>query len=82
MIPTYVSLRMYIRRFNAPGPDSIYHLVNGRIILKKVTLPEYKRNVSVQTPGYGSFEWRYAGINPALCFVLPNASGINLFEYR
>ena len=39
---------IYPEAYNAPGADSIYHLVNGRIILKKITLPEYERNVSVK----------------------------------
>ena len=70
---------VYPAAFNAPGPDSIYHLVNGRIILKKVTLPEYKRNVSVKlrvTVASNGDRWDKSGS----CFVLPNASGINLLN--
>lgn len=65
--------------YNAPGPDSIYHLVNGRIILKKITLPDYQRNVSVKlrvTIASNGDRWDKSGS----CFVLPNASGINLLN--
>lgn len=65
--------------YNAPGPDSIYHLVNGRIILKKITLPDYQRNVSVKlrvTIVSNGDRWDKSGS----CFVLPNASGINLLN--
>ena len=70
---------VYPAAFYAPGPDSIYHLVNGHIILKKVTLPEYKRNVSVKlrvTVASNGDRWDKSGS----CFVLPNASGINLLN--
>lgn len=65
--------------YNAPGPDSIYHLVNGRIILKKITLPEYRRNVDVKlrvTIRSNGDRWDKSGS----CFVLPKASGINLLN--
>lgn len=61
------------------APDSIYHLVNGRIILKKITLPDYKRNVSVKlrvTIASNGDRWDKSGS----CFVLPKASGINLLN--
>lgn len=63
----------------APGADSIYHLVNGRIILKKITLPEYERNVSVKlkvTIASNGDRWDKSGS----CFVLPKESGINLLN--
>lgn len=53
--------------------------MNGRIILKKVTLPKYKRNVSVKlrvTVASNGDRWDKSGS----CFVLPNASGINLLN--
>lgn len=37
----------YPDNYNEADGTGVYHLVNGRIILKKITLPEYKRNVSV-----------------------------------
>lgn len=69
----------YPKGYNAPGPDSIYHLVNGRIILKKITLPDYKRNVSVNlrvTIASNGDRWDKSGS----CFVLPKASAINLLN--
>lgn len=70
---------IYPGAYNAPGPDSIYHLVNGRIILKKIMLPEYERNVSVKlkvTIASNGDRWDKSGS----CFVLPKASGINLLN--
>lgn len=61
---------IYPGAYNAPGPDSIYHLVNGRIILKKIMLPEYERNVSVKlkvTIASNGDRWDKSGS----CFVLP-----------
>ena len=61
---------IYPEAYNAPGADSIYHLVNGRIILKKITLPEYERNVSVKlkvTIASNGDRWDKSGS----CFVLP-----------
>lgn len=65
--------------YNAPGADSIIHLVNGRIILKKVTLPDYKRNVSVNlkvTIASNGDRWDKSGS----CFILPKESAINLLN--
>ena len=70
---------IYPEAYNAPGADSIYHLVNGRIILKKITLPEYERNVSVKlkvTIASNGDRWDKSGS----CFVLPKAAGINLLN--
>lgn len=70
---------VYPNAYNAPGPDSIYHLANGRILLKKVTLPAYKRNVSVNlrvTIASNGDRWDKSGS----CFVLPKASAINLLN--
>lgn len=69
----------YPAAFNEPGPDSIYHLVNGRILLKKITLPDYKRNVSLNlrvTIASNGDRWDKSGS----CFVLPKASAINLLN--
>ena len=65
--------------YSEPGADSIYHLVNGRIILKKVTLPDYKRNVSVNlkvTIASNGDRWDKSGS----CFILPKESAINLLN--
>lgn len=70
---------MYPAAYNVPGPDSIYHLMNGRIILKKITLPDYKRTVSVNlqvTLASNGDRWDKSGS----CFVLPKESGINLLD--
>lgn len=70
---------IYPAGYNAPGPDSIFHLVNGRIILKKITLPDYRRNVNLKlrvTIASNGDRWDKSGS----CFVLPNASGINLLN--
>lgn len=70
---------VYPDAYHAPGPDSIYHLVNGRIILKKITLPDYKRSVSVKlrvTLASNGDRWDKSGS----CFVLPKSSGINLLN--
>lgn len=70
---------LYPSSYTAPGPDSIYHLVNGRIILKKVTLPDYKRNVSLTlrvTVASNGDRWDKSGS----CFILPNASAVNLLN--
>lgn len=69
----------YPAAFNEPGPDSIYHLVNGRILLKKITLPDYKRNVSLNlrvTIASNGDRWDKSGS----CFVLPKASAIDLLN--
>lgn len=65
--------------YNEAGADSIIHLVNGRIILKKVTLPDYKRNVSVNlkvTIASNGDRWDKSGS----CFILPKESAINLLN--
>ena len=75
--PVCFNPEVYPGSYNAPGADSIYHLVNGRIILKKITLPDYKRNVDVKlrvTVASNGDRWDKSGS----CFILPNQSGINL----
>ncbi len=59
--------------------DGIIRLVNGRIILKKITLPEYQRNVTVKlkiTVASAGDRWDKSGS----CFVLPRESAINLMN--
>lgn len=61
------------------GADSIIHLVNGRIILKKISLPAYKRNVELTlklTLASNGDRWDKSGS----CFVLPKNSAINLIS--
>ena len=60
-------------------PDSVIHLVNGRIILKKINLPTYKRNVELTlklTLASNGDRWDKSGS----CFVLPRNSAINLMS--
>ena len=69
----------YPDNYNEADGTGVYHLVNGRIILKKITLPEYKRNVSVSlkvTLASNGDRWDKSGS----CFVLPKESVINLMN--
>lgn len=57
--------------------NGVIRLVNGRIILKKITLPEYKRSISAKlkvTISSNGDRWDKSGS----CFVLPKSSAINL----
>lgn len=59
--------------------DGVIRLVNGRIILKKITLPDYQRNVRVKlkvTVASNGDRWDKSGS----CFVLPKESVINLMS--
>lgn len=63
--------------FNAADADGIIRLVNGRIILKKIQVPHYERNVKVYiktTIASNGDRWDKTGS----CFVLPLKSAINL----
>lgn len=67
------------QNFNEANADGVIRLVNGRIILKKITLPEYKRNVDVTltvTLASNGDRWDKSGS----CFVLPKESVINLLN--
>ena len=69
----------YTGSYNAPGNDGIIHLVNGRIILKKITLPDYQRNISIKLKVMVSSNgdrWDKSGS----CFVLHKSSAINLLS--
>lgn len=69
----------YTGNYNAPDGDGIIHLTNGRIILKKITLPEYKRNIAVKlklTVASNGDRWDKSGS----CFVLPRKSAVNLLS--
>ena len=70
---------VYTGSYSAPDSTGIIHLVNGRIILKKITLPDYKRNVSVKlklTVASNGDRWDKSGS----CFVLPKSSAINILN--
>lgn len=59
--------------------DGVIRLVNGRIILKKITLPDYQRNVRVKlkvTVASNGDRWDKSGS----CFVLPKEAVINLMS--
>lgn len=63
--------------FNAADADGIIRLVNGRIILKKIQVSHYERNVKVYiktTIASNGDRWDKTGS----CFVLPRKSAINL----
>lgn len=63
--------------YNPPNEDGIIRLVNGRIILKKINIPQYKRNVNVTatlTIESNGDRWDKTGS----CFVLPKESLINI----
>ena len=66
-----------IAGFNEADADGIIRLVNGRIILKKIQVPHYQRNVKVYiktTIASNGDRWDKTGS----CFVLPRKSAINL----
>lgn len=65
--------------FSEADQNGIIHLVNGRIILKKIQIPSYKRNVSVSvkvTVASNGDRWDKSGS----CFVLPKESAVNLMS--
>lgn len=69
----------YPKAYHAAGADSIIRLVNGRIILKKITLPDYRRNIKLTariTLASNGDRWDKSGS----CFVLPKESLINLLN--
>lgn len=63
----------------AANAEGVIRLVNGRIILKKITLPDYKRNANVTlrvTVASNGDRWDKSGS----CFVLPRESVVNLMS--
>lgn len=65
--------------YSEAGQDSIIHLVNGRIILKKIQVPAYERDVTVSlklTVASNGDRWDKSGS----CFVLPKESAVNLMS--
>ena len=65
--------------FTEADADGVIRLVNGRNILKKISLPEYQRNASVSltvTLASNGDRWDKSGS----CFVLPKESAVNLLS--
>ena len=65
--------------FSEADSDGIIHLVNGRIILKKIQIPDYQRAVTVSlkvTVASNGDRWDKSGS----CFVLPKNSAVNLLS--
>lgn len=65
--------------FNEADADGVIRLVNGRIILKKISVPHYERSVRVNmkvTVASNGDRWDKSGS----CFVLPKKSAINLMS--
>ena len=65
--------------YTPANADGVIRLVNGRIILKKITLHDYKRDVDVTlkvTVASNGDRWDKSGS----CFVLPKESVINLMN--
>ena len=68
-----------ISNYEAADADGIIRLVNGRIVMKKISVPQYKRNVKVKihvTLASNGDRWDKSGS----CFVLPRESAINLLS--
>lgn len=68
-----------IANFVDADENGVIHLVNGRILLKKISLPEYKRNVTVNLKvelASNGDRWDKSGS----VFVLPKGSAINLLN--
>lgn len=69
----------YTTNFTDADDAGVIRLVNGRIILKKITLPDYQRNVSVKlklTVASNGDRWDKSGS----CFVIPGSSAVNLMS--
>lgn len=65
--------------FSAANADGVIHLVNGRIILKKITVPHYLRNVKVDVKvrvASNGDRWDKSGS----CFIIPKQSAVNLIS--
>ena len=64
---------------NYVDDNGTIRLVNGRIIIKKIKVPQYKRNVDVSvrvTVASNGDRWDKSGS----CFVIPRESAINLMN--
>jgi hypothetical protein len=68
-----------VANFVDADEKGIIHLTNGRIILKKITLPHYERSVKVTAKvsvASNGDRWDKSGS----CFVIPKTSAINLIN--
>ena len=68
-----------IANYTAPDSNGVMRLVNGRILLKKITLPKYQRNIDVDIKvelASNGDRWDKSGS----VFVLPKESVINLLN--
>ena len=66
--------------YTPASADGVIRLVNGRIILKKISLPDYKRNVRVKlrlTLASNGDRWDKSGS----CFALPKRVVCQLDEH-
>lgn len=65
--------------YTPANADGVIRLVNGRIILKKISLPDYKRNVRVKlrlTLASDGDRWDKSGS----CFALPKESFVKFMS--
>ena len=66
-----------LKGYNEPDADGVIRLANGRIILKKIHLPAYQRNLRLTatlTVESNGDRWDKTGS----CFVLPKESLVNM----
>lgn len=64
-----------------PADDGIIHLMDGRIILKKIALPVYERDVKIRADirlTSAGDRWDKSGS----CFVIPGNSDINFLKIK
>ena len=62
-----------------PDENGVIHLVDGRIILKKISIPEYKRDMNINlyiTLKSTGDSWDKSGS----LFVIPAESSVNLID--
>ena len=68
-----------IGNFADADAEGVIRLVNGRIIVKKIKVPRYERNVKVSvhvTLASNGDRWDKSGS----CFVIPRGSAVNLLS--
>ena len=69
----------HIPNYADADADGVIHMVNGRIVLKKIRVPRYRRNVQVSvrvTVASNGDRWDKSGS----CFVIPRGSAVNLMS--
>lgn len=65
--------------YTPANAEGVIRLVNGRIIVKKITLPDYERDVKVKLRlklASNGDRWDKSGS----CFVIPKESAVNLLS--